>query len=125
MRMANINQSIKRQSAIYTQLRDACMIRFSRKIDNLSVQVLFVDNSDTAIHITDFRSLGYQYEMYKGGAYFKCANCGVTVKKNVKIDDGSGIWTRYYILPSNITARAVLYGRTATLSPALSTGRYR
>ena len=84
MRMANINQSIKRQSAIYTQLRDAGMIRFSRKIDNLSVQVLFVDNSDTAIHITDFRNLGYQYAMIHGGPYFICENCGITAKRSEK-----------------------------------------
>ena len=66
MQMANINTSIKRQSLMFAELRDAGFIRFSKKIDNLNVQ--------------DFRNLGYQYLKYYGGAYFECENCGLTVK---------------------------------------------
>ena len=68
MQMANINTSIKR------------FIRFSKKIDNLNVQVQFIQAGETAIHIQDFRNLGYQYLKYYGGAYFECENCGLTVK---------------------------------------------
>lgn len=80
MQMANINTSIKRQSAMFAGIRDAGMIKFSKKIDNLNVQVTFMEPGSTAIHIQDFRNLGYQYLKYYGGPYFDCVNCGLTVK---------------------------------------------
>lgn len=80
MQMANINTSIKRQSAMFADLRSAGLIRFSKKIDNLNVQVLFIEPGKTAIHIQDFRNLGYQYLRHYGGPYFECVNCGITVK---------------------------------------------
>lgn len=80
MKMANINTSIKRQSSMFGQLKDAGMIRFSKQIDNLSVQVLFAEEGETAVRITDFRNLGYQYMKYHGEPYFECAHCGLTDK---------------------------------------------
>lgn len=80
MKMANISTSIKRQSSLFGQLKDEGMIRFSKQIDNLSVQVLFADTGDTVLKITDFRNLGYQYMKYHGEPYFECANCGLTDK---------------------------------------------
>ena len=80
MQMANINTSIKRQSAMFNELMASGFIKFSKKIDNLNVQVLYVTGGETAIHIQDFRNLGYQYLRYYGGAYFECANCGITTK---------------------------------------------
>lgn len=80
MTMANINTSIRRQSSMFNQLKEAGLIRFSKKIDNLSVQVLFVCDGDPALTITDFRNLGYQYLMYHGEPYFVCENCGITTK---------------------------------------------
>lgn len=80
MQMANINTSIKRQSAMFAKLRAADMLKFSRKIDNLNVQVTFIEDGETALHIQDFRNLGYQYLKYYGGSYFECESCGLTVK---------------------------------------------
>lgn len=80
MQMANINTSIKRQSLMFSELREAGFIKFSKKIDNLNVQVTFMEPGETAIHIQDFRNLGYQYLKYYGGAYFECVNCGLTTK---------------------------------------------
>ncbi len=80
MKMANINTSIKRQSYMFSGLKTANMIRFSRKIDNLNVRVVFMEDGDHALHIRDFRNLGYQYLKYCGGPYFECQNCGRTVK---------------------------------------------
>lgn len=80
MNMANINTSIKRQSNMFGQLRDAGLIRFSKQIDNLSVQVLFVEDGEAALRVTDFRNLGYQYMKYHGEPYFECAQCGLTDK---------------------------------------------
>ena len=80
MSMANINTSIRRQSSMYNQLHDAGMIRFSKKIDNLSVQVLFVEDGEDVMRITDYRNLGYQYLRFHGEPYFVCENCGITTK---------------------------------------------
>lgn len=82
MQMANINTSIKRQSLMFSQLRACGLIRFSKKIDNLNVQVEFIEEGEPALCITDCRNLGYQYERYYGGPYFVCENCGMTVKMN-------------------------------------------
>lgn len=80
MKMANIRTSIKRQSLMFGQLRDAGLIRFSKKIDNLSVQVMFAEDGEEVLNITDFRNLGYQYLKYLGEPYFNCECCGVTTK---------------------------------------------
>ncbi len=81
MSMANIKASIKRQSLMFAELRDAGFLRFSKKIDNLNVQVLFGDeNGDIAISIQDFRNIGYQYLKHYGEPYFECCNCGIVTK---------------------------------------------
>lgn len=84
IKMANINTSTKRKSAMFYQLRDLGLIKFSSKIDNLSVQVLFVGGSDCAMEVKDLRNLGYQYMMYVGENYYVCVNCGITCKANDK-----------------------------------------
>ena len=83
LKMANINTSIERQSALFSELRQAGMIKFSKKIDNLNVQVLFVDEckDHPVMEINDFRNLGYQFMKYCGEPYFACANCGIVTKK--------------------------------------------
>jgi hypothetical protein len=58
------------------------MIGFSRKVDNTNVQVCFMEDGELALHVTDFRNLGYQYLKYHGEPYFVCANCGITTKLN-------------------------------------------
>lgn len=80
MSMANISTSIKRQCALYGTLRELGMIQFSKKVDNTSVKVLFVEDGETVLNIKDFRNLGYQYLMYHGEPYFECTNCGITTK---------------------------------------------
>ena len=80
MRMANINTSIKRQCMMYGELRDKGFIRFSKKINNLNVQVVFMEDGETAVEISDFRNLGYQYMSLVDDGYYKCANCGITAK---------------------------------------------
>lgn len=85
MRMANINTSIRRQSFMFAKLKQNGMIDFSRKIDNTNVKVCFNTDGKTAMRVTDFRNLGYQYMMYHGAPYFVCANCGMTVKASSNI----------------------------------------
>lgn len=80
MRMANIRTSIKRQSMMYHQLREAGLIQFSKKVDNTNIRVLFIQDGDTAINVHDFRNLGYQYLKFHGEPYIECRNCGITTK---------------------------------------------
>ena len=56
--MANISTSIKRQSALFAELKNADMVRFSKKIDNLNVKVVFMEEGEVALHIHDFREPG-------------------------------------------------------------------
>lgn len=79
-KLTNTKASVKRQSLLYKQLRDAGMIAFSKKVSNLNVQVLFAEEGEPVLYIHDFRNLGYQYEKHHGGNYFECACCGVTEK---------------------------------------------
>lgn len=80
MNMANISTSLKRQSLLYSQLKECEMIKFSKKIDNTNVKVCFVDDINPILHITDFRNLGFQYLMYHDEPYFECSNCGIITK---------------------------------------------
>lgn len=80
MQMANISTSIKRQSMMFAELKALGMVKFSRRIDNLNVRVVFMEDGETALPIQDFRNLGYQYMKYYGAPYFECENCGLTVK---------------------------------------------
>lgn len=83
MKMANINTSIKRQSAMFHTLKSGGLINFGKRVDSLSIQVRYIDTgSDEIVHITDFRNLGNQYMMLLGGRYIQCSHCGVTIKKN-------------------------------------------
>lgn len=80
--MANISISSKRQDLLYGKLLDAGLIKASKKIDNLNVQVLFQDDCDgnPVLLIKDFRNLGYQYMRLGGGPYIECEKCGIVVK---------------------------------------------
>jgi len=84
MQMANISTSIKRQSMMYYNLKEAGLIQFSKMVDNTNVKVCFVDSGNPILTITDFRNLGYQYLMYHGEPYFVCQNCGIVTKMSDK-----------------------------------------
>lgn len=92
MKMANIHTSVRRQSLLFSQLRDAGLIRFSNKVDNLNVQVLFQDEEGAPVcMVRDFRNIGYQYLKEIGENYISCADCGLTIKAA----DGPGRKRKY------------------------------
>lgn len=80
MRLANIKTSVKRQCAMFRDLRDCGMLEFSKRVDNTNVRVNFASGDEAEIAVDDFRNLGYQYLMYLGEPYFKCERCGLTVR---------------------------------------------
>lgn len=86
MKMANINTSIRRQSKMLHDLRELGLIKFSKRVDNLNIQIQYIDTvGDAVLHIVDFRNLGNQYLLYFGEPYFQCEQCGVTIKKKKNV----------------------------------------
>ena len=82
MTMANLKPSIQRQSLMFHNMKNAGLISFGKRVDNLNIQVNFIDdNSPTALFITDFRNLGNQWLMYIGDPFIQCSHCGITVRK--------------------------------------------
>lgn len=83
MKLANINMTVERQDMMYHSLYKDGLIALPKSIDNLSCQVLFVrEDGDVILKIDDFRNLGWQYEAYKGGSFYRCTSCGKYVKAN-------------------------------------------
>lgn len=81
-KMANVVTPVKRQSLMLNDLRELGLVRFSRKVDNVNINVLCIDSDgDAALHISDFRNLGYQYMQYCGEPYFECEACGLVIKR--------------------------------------------
>lgn len=81
-KLANVVTSIKRQSLMLNDLRSAGLIRFSKKVDNININVLCIDKNGTSVlDITDFRNLGYQYMRFHGDPYIECEQCGLVVRK--------------------------------------------
>lgn len=82
MKMANISTSIKRQSKMFHDLREAGLLKFSKRVDSLSVQVLFAEEKGIPeMLITDYRNLGYQYMRRSGGSFYICEKCGLIEKQ--------------------------------------------
>lgn len=84
MKLANMRPSLTRQAELYKALSDMEYLKFPKKIDSISMQILFTDkeqNNNTAVTVTKFKNLGYQYLKYCGEPYFECENCGTTVKQ--------------------------------------------
>ena len=79
-KMANIKSSYKQQNLLYGQLLDDGLLQASKRITNLNVRVLFMEEGEPALEVTDFRNLGNQYMKYIGKPFFVCKNCGLTVK---------------------------------------------
>jgi len=81
-KLANIVTSTKRQSLMLNDFRSAGLIRFSRKVDNVNINVQCIDTSGTSVlEISDFRNLGYQYMRFHGGSYIECEECGLVIKR--------------------------------------------
>lgn len=81
--MAGINCSMRQRAQRIGKLIKKGYIRYAEKIDNLNMQILFMDDTnDKHLLIYDFRELGNEYLLYNGGNYIRCAECGRLVKNN-------------------------------------------
>ena len=64
------------------------LISFSNKNDNLNLKINFIDmESESALEISDFRELGYEYLNYIGeGNFIRCSECNRLIRKTGKRD---------------------------------------
>lgn len=58
------------------------LVEFSKRNDNLNCRITFFDDGDEELFITDFRELGYEYLLYKGQNFIRCAECGILTRGN-------------------------------------------
>ena len=79
--MACINTTAFDKDLKYNQLRDLGLIEYAKKISNLNVRILFLNNeSENRLFISDFRKLGYEWRLYKGEKYIRCEGCKILTK---------------------------------------------
>ena len=65
------------------QLWQKGLLDFSKRNDNLNCRVTFIDNdSEEELFVSDFRELGYEYLLYKGENFIRCADCGILTRGN-------------------------------------------
>lgn len=84
LRLANLEVSVMRRSLMLNSLREAGLIGFSRRVDNLNINVRCLSDEKTdveALHISDFRNLGYQFMRYTGAPSLECSMCGAVIPK--------------------------------------------
>lgn len=79
--MACINIPAFEKDIRINRLRELGLIKYARKVNNLSIQVLYADASgENRLFLSDFRRLGYEWRLYKGENYIRCAGCAVLIK---------------------------------------------
>lgn len=80
-RLARVTVISRKQCEMLHELKCLGLIGTSKKVDNVNINVKFVDcDSDEVIKINDFRELGYEYMSYKKGGYIRCSECGILLK---------------------------------------------
>lgn len=81
--IACINTTAFEKDIKLNTLKELGLIEYAKKVDNLNIQVLYIDDdSENKLFISDFRKLGYEWRLYKGEKYIRCADCGILVKKS-------------------------------------------
>lgn len=80
--LACITASAFEKDIKLNQLREKGFIEYAKKVDNLSIQILYLDDtSEKQVFISDFRKLGYEWKLLKGEPYIRCADCNVLTRK--------------------------------------------
>lgn len=80
--MAKTAVTVKQQCMMMRNLIQTGLIESSKRVDNLSIRVTFIDNkSDAKYIVDDFRELGYRYMLWKGDKIILCERCGKLIRK--------------------------------------------
>lgn len=81
--------SLDKDYTLY-KLYEQGFIDFTERVDDLKIKVDIIkadDNSKNVLFINDFRKLGYEWLLYKGERFIRCAKCGVLFRKTAKMSN--------------------------------------
>ena len=83
-RMANVVSTVKEQCHIIHDMKLLGLIKMNKLVDNLSINVCYIDTYDSAeiLKITDFRNLGYEYLLHCGEKFTRCKKCKLLIKQS-------------------------------------------
>lgn len=83
LKLSNVDVPVKRLALMLNDLWKMELIGYSRVIDNMNINVKFVDDDgEPAVLVTDFRNLGNQFMMLEGEPYMECQCCGLVIRRN-------------------------------------------
>ena len=83
--MACINTTAFEKDLKFNQLRELGLIEYAKKVNNLNIRVLYIDDeSENILFVSDFRKLGNEWRLYKGEKYIRCSDCGVLIKQTAR-----------------------------------------
>lgn len=79
--LANINCPQSRLNIHINKLYEAGLLDLPLRCDNTNCRINFIDNDgDEELFVSDFRNLGFEYLLYCGENYIRCAECGALTK---------------------------------------------
>lgn len=81
-RLARITCSTTEREIRIGKLWKLGLVDFAKRNDNLNCRITFVGDDEEVLFISDFRELGYEYLLYKGQNFIRCAECGVLTRGN-------------------------------------------
>lgn len=82
-KLARISCKVVEKEIKIGKLRKMGLLEFPKRFGNLNRRVAFInDDDDEELFISDFRELGYEYLLYKGGNFIRCAECGILTRGN-------------------------------------------
>lgn len=80
---ARISSTIIEREKKIGKLWQMGLLEFSKRNDNLNCRVTFINDADEEeLFVSDFRELGYEYLLYKGENFIRCAECGILTRSN-------------------------------------------
>lgn len=86
-KLARVACSMRDRDKMIYELKESGFITNSKKITSLNLKVNFIDESETALKITDMRELGFQYqETLPNNLIRRCTHCGKPYKLKKKSD---------------------------------------
>ena len=81
--MARVSCTSVEQDIKIGEFRQLGLLELPKKNGNLNFRVTFIDDDgDEELFVSDFRELGYEYLLYIGENYIRCAECGILTRGN-------------------------------------------
>lgn len=83
LELSNINCSQSRLNLYINKLYEVGLLDLPLRCDNTNCRINFIDNyGNEELFVSDFRNLGFEYLLYCGENYIRCAECGALTKGN-------------------------------------------